>query len=167
MIKLDLNQCSERVLKAYAEDAKNPENIRQLLKEKEEVVYVELAGNLHADKETLRYLYERYARTDTSTFCAIVFRSLFSNPSTPTDLLIKLASKIYSKDAATEFLRNPSIPKEAIDILFKQYGKSLEIAEKMICHENTSAQTLINIATEHEQLAHEVLATGKVKLVES
>lgn len=160
MISINLERCSNALLKAMARESKKPENIRKLLAFKEAVVYLEVAQNRYTDAETLTYLYNKYKQE--------VKYSLAENPSTCAEILHDITENCDAL-LARLLLENSNLAPEDIDCIYERYGMAgeLEILEAVIDNPNTFGRTLIKLAYKNPQYTCKVLDTAKVKLVEA
>lgn len=151
-----LESCSDRLLKAIAQESKNPKELKQLLEFKEEVVYIEVAQNSYAYKETLTYLYNKYGEE--------IATCLAFNDNTDPKVLHQIATN-SDTSIAKLLLENNNLGTSTIDFLADRFMAYREIIKLAIYHPNTSAETLIKISQNYGTLAGEILDTGKVKLV--
>ena len=158
MLHLNLDHCSVPLLRALADECRNQEDIQQILEFKEKEVYKNVAGNIHASEDTLRYLYKKYGEE--------VEWTLAENETTPQDVLHEIAEK-SCQEVAKVLLRNSKLEARDIDILVERCQDAKRLIEVAIYHENVSATTLIKIASWYPELAGDILGTDRVKLVES
>ena len=92
--------------------------------------------------------------------------SLAENESTPQEVLYDIAENC-SEGLAKSLLRNDKLEAQAIDVIVEKFKDERDVIKKAINHCNISAATLIKISIWYPDLAVDILATDKVKFVES
>ena len=159
---IELNTLSPSVLSQIAKESKDAETLKKLIAVNENAVYLDVVRNIHADKETLKTLYEKYKSSDH------VIYALRKNISTPTDILHEITQNTDEGWRAEHLLGNPSLLAGDLDDLYERFHGARNLSkfvEKIVRHPNTSATTLIKIAEWDSRFAGQLLDTGKVKLV--
>ena len=160
MITFSLNHCSNELLKAMAEESRSAENLKQLLEFNEALLYKVVAANEYTDKETLKYLYNKYK--DQGEVCY----ALAENRSTPQEILHEIAIDC-NYTIARLILTNDELKAEDITAILELHIKDQRIVRGIVAHPNTAAADLIKISDKHPDLICNILNTGKVKLTES
>jgi len=157
MITLDINNCSNELLKAIARESPNIDTIKKVLMFNEKLVYLDVAVNRNASGDILEYLYEKYKED--------LIYQLAQNESTPHGILQEISKECEYKQAL-KLINNPMLSAADIDVLMNRFKYEEELAMAVISHKNTSASTLIKLASIQPLLAGRILLTKKVKLVE-
>lgn len=154
---IDLQTLSGVNLLRVAREITDSQLLKQLLQIDEPVLCVTIAKNIHTDKETLSYLYQKYRGR--------VVWHLAKNQATPYEILRDIIMKITQSWEAEEILENPCLLPEDIDMLLDKFPLP-EVRMKVIKNPNTTGKTLIKAAGDDKEYIYRILLTGKVKLVE-